>query len=299
MSRLRRRLPSPHSLFAFEAAARLLNFRLAADELNVTQPSISHAVKQLERFHNVKLFRRRNRGVQLTEAGRLLYEGVRTGFDTIERALQALAAGEANYLTVAISDAVSAYWFVPQLQSFHQKHPNIRIKMVTTDRDLEPDFHIDLTIWVRPKEFKRKNIWYVCDEIVMPVCSPLYLSKAKPIRSVEDLWEHPLIHYHDPHRPRMQWHEWFAKVGARVPEAPPKIVFNEHLLAVQTALAGGGIALGWSLTAQLLLKNGLLVRPLDLEVNTGRAFFVVAREWEEPSDEVMALVRWIVATANA
>lgn len=298
MSKLRRRLPSPHSLFAFEAAARLSNFKLAAAELNVTQPSISHAIKQLERFHGVKLFRRRNRGVQLTEAGRLLYDGVRKGFDTIERSLEAIAAGEANYVTVAISASVSAYWFVPQLRNFQQTYPNIKIKAVTTDRDVEPDSHIDVTIWVRPKDFRRKNIWYVCDEIVMPVCSPLYLSKAEPIRTIEDLYRHPLIHYDDPHRPRMQWSEWFAKVGARVPELVPKIVFNEHLLAIQTALAGEGIALGWSLTAQLLLRNKLLVRPLEREVDTGRAFFVVAREWEEPSDDIVALANWIVARAN-
>ena len=299
MSKLRRQLPSPHSLFAFEAAARTLNFRLAADELNVTQPSISHSIKELERFHAVRLFVRRNRGVQLTEAGRVLYEGVRLSFDRIERDLRTIASGETRYITVAASTSLSAHWLVPRLQGFQQANPGIRIKIVTTDRDVEPDFEIDMTLWVRPRDFRRKNSWLVCDEVVFPVCSPLYLGKAKPILSVADLHDHPLLHSVDPHRKRIGWEEWLSQVGAETPDLAPSIVFNDYQLAVQAALAGEGVALGWSLTAQLLLRSHLLVRPLAEEVATGKAFFVVTNETEEPSEEMMALVRWIVAQANA
>jgi DNA-binding MarR family transcriptional regulator len=66
-----------HSLFVFEAAARNLNFKRAAGELNVTQPSVSHAIKALEKHCKVELFVRDNRGVSLTEAGRQLYDDVR------------------------------------------------------------------------------------------------------------------------------------------------------------------------------------------------------------------------------
>lgn len=298
MSKLRRQLPSPHSLFAFEAAARTLNFRLAADELNVTQPSISHSIKELERFHSVKLFVRRNRGVQLTDAGRILYEGVRLAFDRIERDIKTIASGETHYITVAASTSLSAHWLVPQLHGFQQANPRTRIKIVTTDRDVEPDFEIDMTLWVRPRDFRRKNSWFVCDEIVFPVCSPLYLSKAKSISSVADLQEHPLLHSVDQHRKRIGWGEWLSQSGAEMPELVPSLVFNDYQRAVQAALAGEGIALGWSLTAQLLLRSRLLVRPLQEEVVTGKSFFVVTNESEDPSEEMKALVQWIVAEAN-
>lgn len=298
MSKLRRQLPSPHSLFAFEAAARTLNFRLAADELNVTQPSISHSIKELERFHSVKLFVRQNRGVQLTEAGRVLYEGVRLAFDRIERDIRTIASGETRYITVAASTSLSAHWLVPQLHGFQQANPGIRIKVVTTDRDVEPDFEIDMTIWVRPLEFRRNNSWFVCDEIVFPVCSPLYLARAGSISSTVDLLDHPLLHSVDQHRKRIGWDEWLSQVGLEKPEVAPSIVFNDLQLAVQAALAGEGIALGWSLTTQLLLRSHLLARPLKEEVRTGKGFFVIANDSDDPSAEVKALAQWIVEKAN-
>lgn len=298
MSNLRRRLPSPHSLFAFEAAGRTLNFRLAADELNVTQPSISHSIKELERFHNVKLFVRLNRGVRLTEAGRVLYEGVRLAFDRIERDIRTIAAGETRYITVAASTSLSAHWLVPQLQGFQQANPSIRIKIVTTDRDVDPDFEIDMTVWLRERDFRRKNSWRICGEVIFPICSPLYLSKAPPIASVADLHDHPLLHSIDQHRKRIGWSEWLTEIGAETPDLVPSLVFSDYQLAVQAALAGEGIALGWSLTTQLLLRSNLLVRPLTEEVATGNSFFVITNKSEEPSEEMKALVRWIVAEAN-
>ncbi|TIL83184.1 MAG: LysR family transcriptional regulator, partial [Mesorhizobium sp.] len=69
MSKLRTLVPSTHSLFVFEAAARNLSFKRAAMELNVTQPSVSLSIKTLEKHCRVVLFARDNRGVRLTEAG--------------------------------------------------------------------------------------------------------------------------------------------------------------------------------------------------------------------------------------
>lgn len=68
---------------------------------------------------------------------------------------------------------------------------------------MESDRQIDMTIRIRPGEFKRNNSWYVCDEIVFPVCSPRYLGNAEPIESIDDLHKHPLIHSSDPCRGRI------------------------------------------------------------------------------------------------
>ena len=62
-----RRLPPLNQLRAFEAAARHLSFRDAADELNVTHSAVSHQVRALEDFLGSQLFQRAPRGVQLTD----------------------------------------------------------------------------------------------------------------------------------------------------------------------------------------------------------------------------------------
>ena len=151
MSKLRSLVPSTHSLFVFEAAARTLSFKRAASELNVTQPSVSHSIKLLEKHCEVSLFTRDNRGVRLTEAGRRLYDDVRAGFLRMEQGLQAISGTSVDYITFAGSSSLAAHWLAPQLYHFQQAHPDIKIKVVATDKDMEPDHEVDVTVWVRKR----------------------------------------------------------------------------------------------------------------------------------------------------
>jgi LysR family transcriptional regulator, glycine cleavage system transcriptional activator len=299
MSKLRFLVPSTHSLFVFEAAARNLSFKKAAGELNVTQPSVSHAIKALEKHCRVNLFVRDNRGVHLTEAGRTLYEDVRTGFMCIEQSLESISNRGTKYITFASSTSVAAHWLAPQLYHFQKDHPDIRIKVVATDRDVEPDHDIDMTVWVRKRNFQRDNCWYVCDEVIFPVCSSAYLSSRPKLKTIDDLVHHELIQGSDPFRRRMTWEEWVGAAGGDPGRIGPNLVFNDLQLTVQAALAGEGIALGWNLTTQLLLANKLLVRPLVNEIRTDRAFFLLASDHVTRSKKVKALVDWFLAQTRA
>ncbi|PAP91975.1 hypothetical protein CIT31_28620 [Mesorhizobium wenxiniae] len=299
MSRLRYMLPSSQSLFVFEAAARNLNFKRAAEELNVTQPSISHGIKALEDYCEVALFVRENRGVKLTEAGLLLYDSVRSGFDGIESSFQAITSNDTKYITVAASTSLAAHWLVPTLSVFQRHNPGIKIKIVTTDRDIEPDHQVDMTIWIRPREFKRTNSWYMCGEVIYPVCTQSYLASAPSIRSINDLTNHRLIHSSDPYRERMGWSEWLEIFGAESINVQPDLVLNDYQLAIQEALSGAGILLGWALTTNLLRSNKVLVAPLKEECHTDNAFFVIAHERNSKQEETKLLVEWIVEGAKA
>lgn len=63
------RLPPLKAIRYFESAARHLSFTKAAQELHVTHSAISHQIKALEDWLGVRLFRRLNRSLALTEAG--------------------------------------------------------------------------------------------------------------------------------------------------------------------------------------------------------------------------------------
>ena len=84
------RLPSLNSLRAFEAAARLMSFQKAAEELFVTPSALSYQIRQLEDHVEQPLFLRLNRAVKLTEAGEQLYPGVHDGFENFQRAVRQL-----------------------------------------------------------------------------------------------------------------------------------------------------------------------------------------------------------------
>src|SRR5437773_12192454 len=68
-SRMSYRLPSLNGLRCFEAAARHLSFKRAADELGVTPGAVSQQVKALEGALGITLFRRLPRGLILTDRG--------------------------------------------------------------------------------------------------------------------------------------------------------------------------------------------------------------------------------------
>ncbi|EIU7057142.1 LysR family transcriptional regulator, partial [Vibrio parahaemolyticus] len=81
-----RRLPPLNSLRVFEAAARHLSFTRAAEELFVTQAAVSHQIKALEEFLSLKLFRRRNRSLLLTEEGQSYFLDIKDIFTSIAEA---------------------------------------------------------------------------------------------------------------------------------------------------------------------------------------------------------------------
>ena len=74
---MRRPLPPLNALRAFEATARHLSFSKAAEELHVTPAALSHQIRGLEDMLELKLFHRRARAIELTDAGRLIYPGIR------------------------------------------------------------------------------------------------------------------------------------------------------------------------------------------------------------------------------
>ena len=118
---------SPRHLLVFEAAARLSSFTKAAAELNVSQPAVSLAVRQLETALGLRLFTRGHRAIALTRAGERLFDDVTFGFSRIlETAAQLHRQGRKSHVTLSVSTAFANYWMVPRLAQFHRDNPGDR-----------------------------------------------------------------------------------------------------------------------------------------------------------------------------
>ncbi len=102
----------------------------AAQELSISQPAVSQALKQLEHSLGTELFTRAFRGVSLTAAGKILFSHVEKGYDQIElgvkkvRQLQDLELGE---IRIGASDMTLQYYLLPYLEKFHEKYPGIKV----------------------------------------------------------------------------------------------------------------------------------------------------------------------------
>jgi len=296
-----RRLPPLNALRAFEAAARHLSFSAAASELHVTPAAISHQIKALEDDLGVKLFRRLNREVQLTDAGQACLPGLRDGFDRITEAVGlALRQDAGGILTVSSSPAVAAKFLVPRVEKFRTLHPEI---------DLRVDASMHLVDFARENvhvalrygrgNYPGLNVRLLMQSEVMPVCAPSLLRGAHPLREPRDLRHHMLIHdethAQDPSCP--DWAMWLRAAGVEGVDSHRGLRFNQVALALDAAIAGRGVVLARNVFAADDLAAGRLVRLFGTATPVDFAVYVVTPPISAALPKVKAFCDWVTAEA--
>lgn len=297
---LRRALPSLHSLILFEAAARYLNFSKAAAELSITQPAVSHGIKQLEASLGHALFVRETRSLTLTTQGQRLYAAVSGGFASIAETLDDIAgAPRRDTLVISTSTVMATEWLMPRLAGFRQSHPDILLDMRTLDRD--PDLtanNIDVHIRLGDGNWPGCEADMLWPEEIFPVCSLKYLEGRSPPKVAGDILGHQLIHYVDPYRFRIGWAEWLRMAGVGVPPTlPASVHVNDSLFAMKAAENGEGISLGWPPLVNQPIKEGRLVVALDHTIRTGRNFYVVTMRPPNRRRIAMMFRDWLIESA--
>ncbi|MGS0467976.1 LysR family transcriptional regulator [Cobetia marina] len=126
------KLPPLSSLKGFEAAARLLSLRAAAEELNLTHPAIANQIQRLEESLEVKLFAREGRHVVLTAAGERFYPVVREALAGLVQGAESLRQMQhAQPLTIQVYVTTSIRWLAPRLSHFQAMHPKVELKLMT------------------------------------------------------------------------------------------------------------------------------------------------------------------------
>ena len=171
-----RRIPPFVLLRAFEAAARLESFTLAAGELHLTQSAISHQVRELEDYLARPLFIRRNRRVELTSEGRRLLESLSRVFDVIEAACNEVAlAPQAEVLAVHCAPSFAAKWLGPRLREFLHSHPDITIRLTSGAEPIDltrvRDVDVAISYGSVPERAGILSVALGAERIV-PLCSP-------------------------------------------------------------------------------------------------------------------------------
>ena len=294
-----RKLPPLGSLRAFEAAARHMSFREAADELGVTPTAISHQIRTLEEICGQPLFRRRPRPLELTRAGERLFPVMRSGFDTFANAIAA-ASPRASHarLRVTSPNAFASRWLVPRLPKWREAYPKIPLEIIGTDAVLdlragEADIAIRYARRM-PLELAGKEIFR---DTFYPVCSPELLTRERRrIERAVDLLHYPLIHFDWMNRDRdaPTWSRWLATARSVDPSIPDtnkewELSFREELHAIDAVTAGQGIAMFSDIVVSRELKSGTLVKAHDLSL-PGYGFYVVhvPNHPEQPSIEAFS-----------
>jgi LysR family glycine cleavage system transcriptional activator len=269
-------LPPLDHLRAFEAAARHLSFRRAAEELNVTPAAVSQRIRALEARLQIALFKRLTRAVILTDAGQKLATDVREGLSVIRRGLAALEADQRfNVLTISTTTTFAERWLLPHLPDFQSRCSDCDVRIVTTDErvNFETDA-VDLAIRLGRGAYRGCHATPLLDELYYPVCIPELIGGAACLKRPEDLYDYTLIHtdWLVEQASAPTWEKWFESVGADPSGTTRRLYFSSESLTVRAALDGQGVALVNIAHVSEELARGHLVRPFGTELGLRSEF---------------------------
>jgi len=296
-------LPPLSALRAFEAAARLMSFSNAAEELNVTPAAISHQIHALEQDLGVSLFRRLNRSIELTASGRVLLPGLSDAFAGIQASVRRLRAhNDTGTLTVTVSPSFAAKWLVLRLHRFQERFPEIDVRISASDEIVDltkGDF--DMAIRYGTGRYPGLDVELLLKNEVFPACSPQLLTSGPPLRTPDDLRHHALIHdqavERDPLVPT--WPMWLRAAGVKGVSGTSGLSFSGSHLALDAAIAGHGVVLAYSTIAAADLAAGRLVRLFSLALPDLFAYYIVTARGALERPKVKAFRNWLREEADA
>jgi LysR family glycine cleavage system transcriptional activator len=284
-------VPSPNlnSLKMFDAAARHLNFRLAAQELNLTQGAVAQQVRRLESDLGYQLFYRKARGLELTKIGRSYHKPISRALVMINEATRNLQP-ESSSITLSITPSFASKWLVPRLSSFSLAYPNIEVQTVANEglANFQSD-GVDLAIRLGHPPFSEKLYAELLSPLdLQAVCSPSYAEQAEPILQLEDFTTHQLIQ--DAHK------LWDSLLEEASLSPQNRIMqFNQTALAMDAAANGQGIALAPRILLNVELDQGRLVKVWQDSRTDQGGYYIVYPRHRKSSPARDTLIAWILA----
>jgi LysR family transcriptional regulator, glycine cleavage system transcriptional activator len=286
------RMPALNGFRAFDAAARHLSMKLAAEELSVTPSAISQQLRGLEEDLGVALFRRNNRSIALTKAGQDLLPAVRGAFRLISDASERIrGAADSRLLTVSVTPFFAETWLVPRLAHFNERHPDIdlRITATTALANLAAG-EADVAIRHGLGRYRDLDSDLIITPTMTPVAAPELVARLGGPSGAADLMAWPKVH----DVARGGWEAWFASQGlAYGPARGPS--FDDSGLLRTAVLTGQGAGLLPSPLIEPDIRAGRLVALADSRLIEGLAYYLVIPVLATSRPAVAAFRDWVLA----
>ncbi len=292
---MRRRLPPLKMLPAFEIAAERLSFTATAGELHVTHGAVSRQIQSLESYLGVPLFRRRNRRIELTEAGVAFFPGVRQALQILETSTAEIATSpREGALVVSCVATFMMRWLIPRLYAFSALHPKIEVRLSASHEAV--DFArdgIDVAIRVGASPWPRNVVAspFLPDRLG-PVCAPALLNGRKTLR-LSDLRRHRLL---QAETRAWAWSNW-AKARGTTVDLGNSQSFEHMYFMLEAAASGLGIGIASYPLVEHDLKTGRLVAPFGF-TPSGRSYCVLHARQTANNPKIAAFRSWIVDAAR-
>jgi len=266
----------------FYWAAKTGSLTQAAKALYLTQPSVSHAIKQLEERVGLTLFYRNAKGVSLTQEGKILFSYIEQSqilISLAEEKMEALKSLESGELRIGGSDSLFKHYLLPYLEDFHVRYPGIKLhlKHGTTPEVISylKEGRIDLGVVRMPIVDAQLEVTESTELQDCFVAGERYAELSGQTLTMEELMKYPIILFSRNSRVRMAINELFEKYGH---ELKPDIEVGSVDLLIEFARRGLGISyVTREFVAKELKEGSLFEVKLDVEIPPSKVGIMVMR----------------------
>lgn len=277
------------------------SFQAAAKELGYTQAGVSYIINAMEDAVGLKLFTRVHEGVRLTAEGEALLPELRR-INNSERLFAAKVSDlknlETGSVSVRIFNSISAYWIPEIVASFSKKYPNVEIKLVSCENDVDAEHmmyeqDVDCGFLVLPLHTKLDTVFLRENPLVASVAldHPMAAREAFP---VSEICHYPYIRmsYADDY----YLSELFQQAGG-VPES--KYAIDNDYAALAMAAQG----LGYCIFPELIVRGTpFALKHLPFDPPVVNQICIGAKSIKQSSKATQAFIKhvaaWIVETRN-
>jgi LysR family transcriptional regulator, glycine cleavage system transcriptional activator len=275
-----------------------MSLKDAAAELHVTPGAVSRQIRALENNLGVTLFTRVHRGVELTQAGMECY-GVlaRTLGETANVLRSIRTSARPVSVTIAATTAFAAMWLMPRIVHFWREHPGIMINHFISETPA--DFgrsEFDLRIRYGSGAWPGEVGLRLFGDRIFPVCSPAF-AKQHGALTAASLLGAALLKLEGVNWEWTNWEDFLRRVGVVVSGPLPGRRFNNYVIAIQAAVDGQGVALGWESLVSGHIEKGTLQRLTDAVIDAPEAFYVTWPSHPPLKAEASVLRDWLVAVS--
>ena len=292
------RLPPLRLLVVFDTVARAGSMQSAADELNVSPPAVTQAIKALEDHIGVTLMDRNSKPARLNAAGERLAHTTRDSLaavaDVIEE-LRYLAGLSGRQITVSCTIGVATYWLMPRLAAFYERSEDVTVNVQAPPTDL-PSLApgTDVALRYGSGNWSDGDTVKLFDEEACPVGEPALIQSL--IDDPSRLTSVPLIHVRAGLAHHwVGWPEYLAAKGLGKSTGPAR-VFDNYIHATQAALNGRGVMLGWRSISQGMVANGTLAALPDAAHDFGTAYYLTTARQGRNKAAIRDFTDWLVGS---
>jgi len=285
-------LPPLKSLHVFLCAAQHQSFKMAAEQLHVTQAAVSQQIRQLEEYFDGKLFERDRKKTRLNSKGERLYPFIEKAFEQINLGINELMVEpSSSELKITTLHSVASLLLIPNISDFQQKNTDLSVQFSPNNKlESFEEQKVDVAIRHGMGNYPGLESRKLTDDSIMLVASPLLIG-FKDIQ-IENIFSLPLLEDISSNI-QEAIDDCCLKFNIDKKDFKVSLKTTDALPIIQNTLAGQGITFVSKVLIEQYLRSGQLINIFDYVYDNPRTLYLVAPPHHFKWDKIRRFELWL------